>query len=1433
MDKTCTPAYRAPELIDMRALLMLPEEERVVGPAVDVWAIGVTLFRLAFGKCPFDDAAGNTQRLGILNGKYSIPASSPYSEGLHRLIASCLTLQASKRPTVQQIMQQASTLPTWPGAGAARMRSVPSFRAPSARFAASIPSPVRGVAPDAAVLPAGAASPGHRSVRSSSLTGGRTPVPPSKPRVSKDAPTAPPAPPQLLLFATGADSGSSGLFDADGDGDTNLEALDSTAPAFMSQRPAGLNPSHLSGPAARAPARTQPSAPSRRELAPHARVASAPPLQPPPQPAARNGEMDAFDMFREAAEGMQREGRTAAHAHDDDGDLNEGGPSAGTTATSGALALGRGVASAASSLFTGISRGVRPATTLAQRMGSALVGMTALPSASLMREALQTRVMQVMGGDARKHRCVIKATSLLPGPPKGKYVRRLVLDAWDNRSGGATVTYLPRRPVTTEPVVALKACVLLLKLWQQGPHAALSASQALLSTLEAIIGAWAGHEGGGDVSPRVLVGVPGARALVVAIHAYASYVAAKLAFHASHAAFDAHFCMDRIAAAVSAAVENEMRVSVRDLGSPGEQRRLASRSPSVLAAFAAVPGMAGPRSISNLPVRDALSTITETVNLLDMVVHLALDMTRSDALSEYVRQAQAMRPGALSTAAGVDVVAATLAGSLPPLVSDAWELYLVSVSMLLATRRRIPADAVAAADVEQLAVWRNLCTRVDATLPACREFFEHTDTLYHRSTLASCVTALDRMPVLPTSSPFTDSHSEGEFLASLQVNILSSPPAGGTPTPVRSTLLRRAPTLSPDAAAAVYGWPSDKPYPLPSDLCVDPPAALDPSHAAAMIPAVPGNSRCAECGDKDPTWMSINLGVLFCLRCSGLHRQLGVHISQVRSLQLDTMRVEWAKRVLAVGNSRGNAYYEARLTAGVRPAVDDTPARKPRPVSSMDDVLRWCRDKYVRRAFAAPGLSPAEILDAGGPSCVQTVMTAAPVLSSGSARAAPVALPADATMDFDSVFGPVSAAVGGDDFDPFSGAAAIAGSTQLESLSTPSSPALPPARAASVHTIMNPEDDDESDEDTSDADARRIAELTRSRIGASVALSPSVAPVDADVWAFGPTAPSAAASSDFDFAPAAGSASAFAASDDGWGTQDVVTFAPAPAVTAAPIVHLPASVVIDATQLSLEKQVYSDGVVDVYDGEFRGMHVAVTQYSGTPLEGPNAADVTAHLARVCALRHVHLLPYVGVTTKPFRTVAPLASRGCLADILRDADTNLPWRTALSIARDAARGLAYLHESSPQVLHGDLTSESVHLDERWAARIAGFGMLRIRSAAAGAHAGATAAHTPWMAPEVIAGFPVTDKADVYAFGVLLWELLTRSPPYAGMEPMQVGLAVLNRGLRPSIPPTCPEYYASLMRQCWTSVPEDRPPFSHVCALLTHALTQATAAGGHPT
>ncbi|WVQ74769.1 hypothetical protein IAR50_004375 [Cryptococcus sp. DSM 104548] len=117
----------------------------------------------------------------------------------------------------------------------------------------------------------------------------------------------------------------------------------------------------------------------------------------------------------------------------------------------------------------------------------------------------------------------------------------------------------------------------------------------------------------------------------------------------------------------------------------------------------------------------------------------------------------------------------------------------------------------------------------------------------------------------------------------------------------------------------------------------------------------PENKSCADCKRNDTRWASWNLGLYLCIRCSGIHRSMGTHISKVKSIDLDIWTPEQMENIQRWGNTRANKYWERHLKAGHVP-----PDHK---------IESFIRSKYESRRWAMDGPPPdPATLDADTPS---------------------------------------------------------------------------------------------------------------------------------------------------------------------------------------------------------------------------------------------------------------------------------------------------------------------------------------------------------------------------------------------------------------------------------------------------------------------------------
>ncbi|XP_019513176.1 PREDICTED: arf-GAP with GTPase, ANK repeat and PH domain-containing protein 2 isoform X4 [Hipposideros armiger] len=141
-----------------------------------------------------------------------------------------------------------------------------------------------------------------------------------------------------------------------------------------------------------------------------------------------------------------------------------------------------------------------------------------------------------------------------------------------------------------------------------------------------------------------------------------------------------------------------------------------------------------------------------------------------------------------------------------------------------------------------------------------------------------------------------------------------------------------------------------------------------------------GNSICVDCGAPNPTWASLNLGALICIECSGIHRNLGTHLSRVRSLDLDDWPRELTLVLTAIGNDMANRVWESDTRSRAKPTQD----------SSREERESWIRAKYEQLLFLAPLGTPEEPLGRQLWAAVQAQDVAAVLLLLAHARHGPL-----------------------------------------------------------------------------------------------------------------------------------------------------------------------------------------------------------------------------------------------------------------------------------------------------------------------------------------------------------------------------------------------------------------------------------------------------------
>lgn len=262
---------------------------------------------------------------------------------------------------------------------------------------------------------------------------------------------------------------------------------------------------------------------------------------------------------------------------------------------------------------------------------------------------------------------------------------------------------------------------------------------------------------------------------------------------------------------------------------------------------------------------------------------------------------------------------------------------------------------------------------------------------------------------------------------------------------------------------------------------------------------------------------------------------------------------------------------------------------------------------------------------------------------------------------------------------------------------------------------------------------------------------------------------------------------------------------------------------IALADVTLGNQLGSGGFATVYRAFWHGDAVAVKLMKAQSADYAAVEEFKKEALFLTKMRHPNVVLIIGVCIEPpqLAIVTEILGRGDLfGHIHAPPERRLNWRLKTQIAFDIARGMNYLHTMRPPLVHRDLKSSNILIDERWRAKVSDFGTSRFREETAiqTIHALGTPG---WMAPECLRGEQFDEKSDVYSYGVVLWELLEGLIPWDGKDPVQVIGAVGFRGerlpLRSSYPGV-PPFVLQLVALCFLPASE-RPSFSDILVIFS--------------
>ena len=258
---------------------------------------------------------------------------------------------------------------------------------------------------------------------------------------------------------------------------------------------------------------------------------------------------------------------------------------------------------------------------------------------------------------------------------------------------------------------------------------------------------------------------------------------------------------------------------------------------------------------------------------------------------------------------------------------------------------------------------------------------------------------------------------------------------------------------------------------------------------------------------------------------------------------------------------------------------------------------------------------------------------------------------------------------------------------------------------------------------------------------------------------------------------------------------------------------------IPCQELKLDKPLGCGGFGTVYKATrlTTAEVLAVKEVRSDRLTMATWASLYQEVATMAELKHKYVLELVGAHIKePYRIITRYCPGRSLFDRLhKSPDKQLTSRQLTAIAYQVAEGMRFLHSNG--IVHRDLKTMNILLDDKDIAKIADFGLVGIIKEGEGLKGGVGTPH--YTAPEILEKKRYGPKVDVFSFGVILWEMATRQIPYREKTYQDIYEHVVTRGWRLPGSSAIAEPMFDLIKRCWSANPNERPDFNEIAELFS--------------